>query len=553
MVPLRAALSASRARLLQRLSYVMFSRVALVTALLAASVAVQASVGRIEVLGGPLFTTLYMIVGAICALNLAYGALLERSRDPAAFGLAQIAGDLGFTTILVHITGGGQSGFVVLYPLATLAAAILFVRRGALLTALAGSALFAAVALAGHNHLLPPIPGQIDLPWSLSGPELAWSIVKNTATCFTVALLGNILAGELSRAGHELEAHRTRLADMSVLNADIVRCLTSGLITIDRDGKVLIANRAACEILSIPMERIRMRTLVDIAPALAEQVAVADPAGALERREVRYRRPGKAEQRLGLTVSPLTDHKSERIGQILSFQDLTELRRIEEAARRAEHLAGLGRVAAGIAHELRNPLASMSGSLELLRGARVLTAEDRTLMGIVLTEIERLSGLVGGLLDYARPVPPSKAPMDLRELLRDVVRVFDAEAAKGRVRCTLVETPPIPVEADPSQIRQVAWNILRNAADATPEGGEIRIEPQNQMPGRVGFRVSDTGPGIAADVIPHIFEPFYTTRREGKGLGLATVHRILEEHGGSVEVHSAPGRGAVFTVWLPAP
>jgi len=548
---LRLALAASRTRFLERLSYVMLSRVVLVTLLLGASVAVQLSLGHVEILGGPLFTTLFLIVGTICALNLAYVALLERAKDPAAFGLAQIAGDLGFTTILVHLTGGGQSGFVVLYPLATLASAILFVRRGAFLTAVAGSTLFAAIALVGYNRLLPAIPGQIELPWQMTGTDLAWSVVRNTATCLSVAVLGSFLAGELRRTGHELEAQRTRVADLSVLNADIVRCLSSGLITIDRDGKILIANHAAGEILGIAPERMRKKPLSEVAPALAAQATLDADVG-FERREVGYRRPGKGEQRLGLTVSPLTDHKNERVGQILSFQDLTELRRFEEAARRAQHLAGLGRVSAGIAHELRNPLASMSGSLELLRDVRVLTEEDRTLMSIVLKEIDRLSGLVGGLLDYARPEPPTKAPMDLRELLRDVVRVFEADATRGRVICTLLPAPPLPVLADPSQLRQVAWNILRNAADASPEGDEIVVELLNELPRRAGFRVTDGGPGIPPDALPQIFEPFFTTKKDGTGLGLATVHRILEEHGGMVEVKNSPVRGAVVTVWLPA-
>ena len=548
---MRLALAASRTRFLERLSYVMLSRVVLVTLLLGASVAVQLSLGHVEILGGPLFTTLFLIVGTICALNLAYVALLERAKDPAAFGLAQIAGDLGFTTILVHLTGGGQSGFVVLYPLATLASAILFVRRGAFLTAVAGSTLFAAIALVGYNRLLPAIPGQIELPWQMTGTDLAWSVVRNTATCLSVAVLGSFLAGELRRTGHELEAQRTRVADLSVLNADIVRCLSSGLITIDRDGKILIANHAAGEILGIAPERMRKKPLSEVAPALAAQATLDADVG-FERREVGYRRPGKGEQRLGLTVSPLTDHKNERVGQILSFQDLTELRRFEEAARRAQHLAGLGRVSAGIAHELRNPLASMSGSLELLRDVRVLTEEDRTLMSIVLKEIDRLSGLVGGLLDYARPEPPTKAPMDLRELLRDVVRVFEADATRGRVICTLLPAPPLPVLADPSQLRQVAWNILRNAADASPEGDEIVVELLNELPRRAGFRVTDGGPGIPPDALPQIFEPFFTTKKDGTGLGLATVHRILEEHGGMVEVKNSPVRGAVVTVWLPA-
>jgi len=543
-------LATTRERFIRRLSYVMFSRVALVTLLLLASVAVQLYLGRWEVLGGPLFTALFMLVGAICVLNLAYGALLNRASNPASFGLAQTAGDLVFTTILVHITGGGTSGFVVLYPLATLAAAILFVHRGALLTATAASALFLAVALAGYTRLLPVVPGQIDLPWNLSETDLAWSVVRNTATCFMVAVLGSLLAGELRRAGHEIEAQRTRVADLSVLNADIVRCLSSGLITIDRQGKVLIANRAASDILGIPPERMRMRRIADVAPVLANETAAEGPDGGLARSEVTYHRPGKGDLRLGLTVSPLTDHKNERIGQILAFQDLTELRRVEEAARRAEHLAGLGRVAAGIAHELRNPLASMSGSLELLGQARALTDEDRALMNIVLREVDRLSGLVGGLLEYARPVPPSKAPMDLRALLTDVVRVFEADAARGRVRCHLDSGNPLPVEADPSQIRQVAWNILRNALDAMPDGGEIRIQLMSE-PLRAGFRVLDTGPGIAPEVMPNAFEPFFTTRKDGTGLGLATVHRIMEEHGGTVEIHSPPGRGAMVTVWLP--
>jgi two-component system sensor histidine kinase PilS (NtrC family) len=239
------------------------------------------------------------------------------------------------------------------------------------------------------------------------------------------------------------------------------------------------------------------------------------------------------------------------MGSAVIFQDLTEMRAMEERVRRSEQLAELGRVAAGLAHELRNPLASMSGSVELLKGGGGLGQEERRLMDIVLREAARLDQLVTRFLEWSRPAPPRREATDLSRLLDETLAVFRNDPGAARVRLE-ADLGPAAAACDPDQMRQVFWNLLANAAQAMDgTGGRIRVSCAADADG-VRVVVADDGPGIEPSDLPRLFEPFFTTKREGTGLGLATVQRIVDAHGGTIEVESAPGRGAAFTVRLPA-
>jgi two-component system sensor histidine kinase PilS (NtrC family) len=265
-------------------------------------------------------------------------------------------------------------------------------------------------------------------------------------------------------------------------------------------------------------------------------------------------RGGKGDERvLGVSVSPLTNHLNRPIGRIVNFQDLTELRRMEAQVKRAERLAAIGQMAAGVAHEIRNPLASISGSIELLRKTPQLDPDSGALMEIVLREVERLNRLITDLLDYARPRPRVPVPLELGGLLDETVRVFAQDRTAPGVTARYVppaEGGEVQVVADPGQVRQVLWNLLRNAAEAMPDGGEV-VVALRRGDGHAEFDVVDTGQGIAPSDQERLFEPFFTTKTRGSGLGLAMVHRIVTEHGGSVSVDSSPGRGARFSVRLP--
>jgi two-component system sensor histidine kinase PilS (NtrC family) len=238
-------------------------------------------------------------------------------------------------------------------------------------------------------------------------------------------------------------------------------------------------------------------------------------------------------------------------GLVIVFQDLTPFREMEEAMRRNDRLAAVGKLAAGLAHEIRNPLASMCGSIELLGHAPGLANKDRRLMEIVLREAERLEALVRDFLGFARPQEPQLTVVDVAAQLEEALVIFRGELAnRGLTLGTGIE-PAVLVRADPAQLKQVIWNLLSNAADATSSGGRVSVR-LFRLGTRAVFEVEDTGVGISNDDLPHIFDPFFTTKEKGTGLGLALVHRIIERHAGRIEVRSEAGSGTTFRIELAA-
>ena len=359
------------------------------------------------------------------------------------------------------------------------------------------------------------------------------------------AALASYLAEQLRATGERLAESESDLAVITALHEAIVDSMTSGLVTLDRAGGVTYVTRAAEQMIGLTEAQARGRPVAELLPA------VQPNAG---RDEIAVENARGERLRVGYSSFPLSGRDGQVIGSAVIFQDLTRLRAMEEAVQRTERLADLGRVAAGLAHELRNPLASMSGSIELLRAASPAGEDDRRLMDIVLREAERLNGLVSEFLQFARPPPLRRQLADLATVLEETVRVFrhDPGAAGLVIEAALA---PAPADCDPGQMRQVAWNLLVNAAQALAEagrGGRIRVASRAEGAEAV-LEVEDDGPGIAAADQERIFLPFHTTKDRGTGLGLATVHRIVDAHGGRVTVASRPGEGARFTVRLPAP
>jgi two-component system sensor histidine kinase PilS (NtrC family) len=249
-----------------------------------------------------------------------------------------------------------------------------------------------------------------------------------------------------------------------------------------------------------------------------------------------------------VTVSPLRDVHDTVIGRVINFQDLTELRRLENHARRAERLATVGQLAAGIAHEIRNPLASISGSIELLQAAPQASEDDRTLMQIVNREIQRLNVLIGDLLDYANPRPSEPADFDLGNLVEETVRVARGELTEITIATDI--DPELMIHADAAKLRQVVWNLVRNARDAADGGGKHVWVEAHRREKDVMVSVRDDGPGIPKEIVARIFDPFVTTKQKGTGLGLATSHAVVAEHGGRIDVETSSA-GTTMIISLP--
>jgi two-component system sensor histidine kinase PilS (NtrC family) len=336
------------------------------------------------------------------------------------------------------------------------------------------------------------------------------------------------------------------------LHQDIVRSLSSGLVTTDPQGTVLTVNAAAAEMLGVAPAAFDGAAIEALLPGVSALLPT-DPQAEVRRADLTVK-AGAGELTLGVSVSPLRDVREQVIGRVINFQDLTELKRLEQHMRRAERLATVGQLAAGVAHEIRNPLASISGSIELLRQAPQVSEDDRSLMTIVTREIDRLNALITDLLDYANPRPPQVVEFDLVVLVDETLQVARQDRALADIALTVTAPARLPIAADPAQLRQVLWNLVRNAADAAAAGGRhvgVTIRDEPAVAG-VAIEVTDDGPGIPAEQVARIFDPFFTTKRRGTGLGLATCHALVADHAGRIDVDSAPGRGTTMIVRLPA-
>ncbi len=475
---------------------------------------------------------LYRLILFTYLVSLGLALALRTRRRLAALAYLHIVVDVGLATTVVALTGWAESVFVFLYSLGIVNGGILLYRRGAVASALLSSAVYVTLVLGVGPVALRPGPATL--------------FVHVSAFLATAALSG-YLAEQLRDTGERLRAREGDLAAITALHESILQSVASGLLTIDGQGRVTFLNRAGEQMIGRSFEEVRGGEAGRWFGAFQE---------AHGRDETDYLTPAGETLRLGYTIFPLQGREGEVMGRAVIFQDLTRLRAMEARVHRSERLADLGKVAAGLAHELRNPLASMMGSIELLGASGALQGEEARLLEIVLREAGRLDQLVSRFLAFSRPSPPRREATELCRLVEETLEVFanDPAAARVEVRRRLA---PVRVSCDPDQVRQVVWNLLLNAAQAVtgregaPAGAagavEVRCEPDGE--GAV-LAVADDGPGISPENLARIFTPFFTTRPAGTGLGLATVHRIVDAHGGTVSVQSGEG-GAVFTVRLP--
>lgn len=542
-----------RAEALRIVTYLMLVRTALATVLMLSVVILAWTLGSPETLSSPFGRFVFGLLATTYLASLAYAISLKRIQDPIHFADIQIAVDLVLVTLLVHATGGAQSGYSFLYLIDVVAVSALPKGFGAASVSLASALLFVGMSLLGYLKVLPPITGQTVFPWDLTREELVFRNVIFLAGLISVGSLGVSLARQRRKAGERLAIHQQLVGDLASLHQDTIRCLSSGLVTTTLDGTITTMNDAACDILGITGAPPLGQKLASHIPSLGGVLAKAGALGRVLRDEVDAVRADGVERRLGLSATPLSDHTGNVTGRVIHFQDLTDLRHMEQAVTRAERLAGIGRLAANIAHEIRNPLASISGSVEVLKRLPGADAETCDLVDIAVREVDRVNALISNLLDYARPRTEDRQRLDLAEMVAEIGRMFEQERRVKEVRLQLHAPTSVWVEAASGQMQQVLWNLLRNAAEAMPEGGTIYLSTaqRNVTPPEAILMVRDTGIGIATEDLDHIFEPFFSRKVGGTGLGLATTARIVEDHKGTIDVLSQRGKGTTFTVRLP--
>ncbi|HLL52029.1 MAG TPA: ATP-binding protein [Myxococcaceae bacterium] len=475
----------------------------------------------------------FVLIGVVYAMNLVYAVLLRRGWVGRWAAYLQVLGDVVLASALVYVTGGVDSPYTFIYSLAVIGASILLSHRAAQLAAAVSSVAFGSLLIVIHTGILRPPAGSVASP---SVGRLAFVLGSNVLAQFLIAALAAYLAKQLSAAGGTLVAREADLKKLAGLHRKILASMPSGLITCRPDGQVSFVNRAGLSILGL-------------ADAAAPQHIDALVPGVLRiarnarRVELPVQTP-EGRRILGLSVTPLEDEE----GMLLVFQDLTELRRMEDELRRSDHLAALGKLAAQLAHEIRNPLAAMRGSAQLLATDGGMDRTSARLADILVRESDRLSELVEEVLRFSRPPPPQLRVGPLHELVRETVEMLRADPLARGVE---VEEALTPAQAamDAGQLRQVVINLLRNAFAAVGPGGRVRVSVDT-VEGGPRVRIWDSAGSIPVQDLDRIFEPFYTTREGGTGLGLSTAYSIIRAHGGMIQVSSSPEQGTEFVVGL---
>lgn len=510
-------------------------------------------------------------------LALAYHRVWRSGADSRNLVATQFIVDVATTSYLVFFTGGAESQFVPLYLLSPLLGGIFLSVRGGVFLAGLSTLAYAGFYVAGRQGLMPTTP--YGLTQSLGDAAQLLRMLLYVPLLFTVGVIGGTLGRRLREGRRALEKARDELNRALFDTETILENMSSGLVTVDADGIVRHWNRAASEISACAAGAVRGQPYVGaFGPRLAEfteRLREALEQGVEGSRvEIMIAKPDGSKLPLGMSTSLLRDPDGRPRGVIGLFQDLSDVRALEERIRRRETLAAIGELSAGIAHEIRNCLNPISGSVEVLQRELKVAGENARLLDLIVRESERLDMFIRELLDYARERPLKCETLDLESLLRDTVDVARRHpSAEGRTLRFSGQGDDVWVHVDSEQMRQVLMNLILNALEAVEdeEAGwvEVRIatgreRPEAQAsrkaepatgskpkPALVCVEIQDTGIGIAAPEIDLIFEPFYSTKRGGTGLGLAIANRIVERHGGALEVESRLGAGTTMRLWVP--
>jgi two-component system sensor histidine kinase PilS (NtrC family) len=549
---------------LYRIKWLVIFRIVLVTILLGSALIIQLNLNKSRPLE---LLYLFIILSYVFTAITLY--FLKRVNNLTLYVYFQIIYDLLFETGIVYITGGVESVFTFTYIFTIIAASILLLRQGAFIAASLSTILYGTLVNLQFYHILP-LYISVQLPFTtVNSSAIYYNIFLNSCAFYLIAFLSSYLSESLKRTHQRLRETSHDLTELQTFHHNILQSMHSGVLTTDLQGKITSYNHAAELITGYTLSEVYGCDLQEIFPELDTSQFMGSMAyayKAVRRLETTIMTRSRTKVYLGLSVSPFLDNTAKTSGLICIFQDLTELKDMEEQIARADRLAAVGQLAAGVAHEIRNPLASISGAIQMLRSELELSEDNKALMEIILRESTRLDAILSDFLNYARPKTLTFTKCDiLHEVILSTIGLLqrDKRFPEGKIAIHVDSTPNFPkLVCDVQQIQQVFWNLVLNALQAMPNGGTLGICTQLEKlekwelgthgPIYAGvISVSDTGGGIDEETVRHIFHPFYTTKKNGTGLGLAIAHSIIKNHHGTIKVKSSLEQGTTFDVILP--
>ena len=493
-----------------------------------------------------LFLVFLMSVG----LTIIYFFLLRINKNLSWQIRTQFFLDALLITWLIWRTGDLTSPYITLYIVLICVTSFFLRPLATLFMAVCCTFLFITLTLLTSNSVIEG--------FGIAQPAgKAIQIVSFHVVAFlVVGLLASRLSDRRS-SGDELAETAKTLASLRVLHERIVESIRSGLVTTDLDGNIYTFNAAATEITGYRLDEMQGKSINSLFGDIREQIdlslGAAGEGEQLPRFECDLLTPEGFAVRIGYSISLLFSETHEATGLIITFQDLTEIRSMEESVRRKDRLAAVGRVAAGLAHEIRNPLGAMRGAIQVLESKIPTELVQTGLMDIILKESDRLNNIITNFLGYARPMAATFSETNLGEAINDTFTLLKhSPDVKEHHNLALdIGDAPVTITADVTQLKQIFWNLSRNALQAMPDGGDLIVRTESMPNNRIRITFEDTGIGMSPDQVEQLFEPFSNSTTGGTGLGLSIVYQIVKDHNGVINVRSREGEGTVITVDLP--
>ncbi len=547
--------------LMRELQVLMLLRVLFISLLLGALIFVQARSTRTYF--GDIHTSHYILLAGVYFISIVYVFLLKRSKNIKLQAYIQLLIDTFIITILIYTTGGIESIFSFLYILNIFSGSILLYRKGGMIVASNSSILYGLLLDLHYYGVLHPFASRLSYPEQYQSAYLFFTISANMAGFYLVAYLSSFVSEQARKSRAELRVKEHSLSRLEILHESIIGSLTSGLIVLDELAHVVLFNPAAEKMFGKSADQVSGHPLNDALPGLSKHLnhpsstPIRRTASLYPLTDFAYIRSDGEKIHLQVSTSPLEYSMGEKLGRVLILQDVTRMKQIQEEMKEVEGLALIGELAAGMAHEIRNPLASISGSIEILRDEIGQDGVNSRLMDIILKETERLNDLVSDFLLFARTQQLKLTTFDLNKLISDSLELFKNSHGCHPETEVITDFQDLGhIQSDSGQLKQVFWNLFLNASEAMDTGGRLPlatalVPESNARPASVSIIIRDTGRGFDEKALQRIFLPFFTTKERGSGLGLAIVKRIVDRLGGKVSARNHPAGGAEITMMLP--